>query len=200
MEYQKIINLLDTKSDNVPRFINKKWIEIHDQSGKIYNTNKQIRFKTSMSQSDLCDYSDVYIVVKETITVQTESNRDIDGYNRDLILNNSASFTNCISKINDVLIDNAEDLDIVMPMYNFIEYIKNYSKTSGTLWNYHKDISTDPITNSESFKYKTNITGKTGNNGNTKEFEFSLPLKHLTIFWRTLHMPLINCEVSLTLT
>ena len=69
MEYQKIINLLDTTSDNVPRFITKKWIEVHDQSGGSYNTNKQIRFKTSMLQSDLCDYSDAYIVVRETITV-----------------------------------------------------------------------------------------------------------------------------------
>ena len=85
-------------------------------------------------------------------------------------------------------------------MCNLIEYSKNYSKTSGTLWNYTKDISADPITNSESFKYKTSITGKTANDGNTKEVEFSVPLKHLSNFWRTLYMPLINCEVSLTLT
>ena len=64
MEYQKIVNVLDTTSDNVPRFITKKWIEVHDQPGKIYNTNKQIKFKTSMLQSNLCDYSDAYIVVK----------------------------------------------------------------------------------------------------------------------------------------
>ena len=64
MDYQKIVNVLDTTSDNVPRFITKKWIEVHDQPGKIYNTNKQIKFKTSMLQSNLCDYSDAYIVVK----------------------------------------------------------------------------------------------------------------------------------------
>ena len=78
MEYQKITNLLDTSSDNVPRFITKKWIEVHDQSGGIYNTNKQIRFKTSMIQSDLCDYSDAYIVVKGTISV---ADLDNEAYN-----------------------------------------------------------------------------------------------------------------------
>ena len=87
-----------------------------------------------------------------------------------------------------------------MPMYNLIEYSKNYLKTSGTLWNYYKNISIDPITNAKSFKYKTSITRKTANNGNTKEVEFSVPLKHLSNFWRTLDMPLINCKVSLTLT
>ena len=78
MEYQKITNLLDTSSDNAPRFITKKWIEVHDQSGGIYNTNKQIRFKTSMIQSDLCDYSDAYIVVKGTISV---ADLDNEAYN-----------------------------------------------------------------------------------------------------------------------
>ena len=70
----------------MPRFITKNWLEIHDQSGGSYNTNKQIRFKTSMFRSDLCDYSDAYTVVKGTITVQTENSRAIDGYNRNLIL------------------------------------------------------------------------------------------------------------------
>ena len=99
MEYQKIINLLDTTSDNAPRFIAKKWSEVHAESGKPYNINKQIRFKTSMLRSDLCDYSHTYIVVKETITVKTRNNRAIDGYNRNLILKNNAPFTNCISKL-----------------------------------------------------------------------------------------------------
>ena len=85
-------------------------------------------------------------------------------------------------------------------MYNLIEYGKKYSKTSGTLWNYTRDISVDPITNSESFRYKTSITGKTANDRNTKEVEFSVPLKHLSNFWKALDIPLINFEVSLTLT
>ena len=81
-----------------------------------------------------------------------------------------------------------------------IENRKNYSKTSGTLQNYTRDISVDPLKNSESFKYKTSITGKTANDGNTKEVEFSVSLKHLSNFWKTLDIPLINCEVSLSLT
>ena len=70
MEYQKILNLVDTTSDSVPRFVTKKWVNVHDPSGEAYSTNKQIRFKTSMLRSDLCDYSDSYIVVKGTITVE----------------------------------------------------------------------------------------------------------------------------------
>ena len=89
-----------------------------------------------MLQSDLCDYINAYIVVKEIITLQTENNRAIDEYNKNLILKNNAPFSSCISKINNVLTDNAEDLDIVMPMCNLIECLKNYSKTSGTSLNY----------------------------------------------------------------
>ena len=141
----------------------------------------------------MCDYIDAYIVGEEDITVEKTNNRD--KHNRNLVLKNNAPFISSISKINNTLIDNAEDLDIVKPMYNLIEYSKNYSKTSGTLWNYYKDISTDPITNSESFKYKTSITGKTANDWNTKRV--FVPLKYLSNFWKTL---LINFEVSLTLT
>ena len=89
-----------------------------------------------MLQSDLCDYSDAYNVVKGTITVQTENDRAIDGYNRNFTLKNNAPFINYISKINNVLIENAEDLDIVMPMYNLIDYSKNYFKKTGSQWNY----------------------------------------------------------------
>ena len=84
-----------------------------------------------------------------------------------------------------------------MPLYNLLEYSKNYSKTSGTLWNYYKNTSTDPITNSESFKYRTSITGKTPNNRNTIEVKFSVLLKYLSNFWRTLDIPLIYSEVNL---
>ena len=142
MKYQKITGLLDTTSDNIPKFITKIWIKVHDQSRGSYNIDKQIKFKTSMLQSDLCDYSDAYIVVKGTITVQTENNIYLK-----MLLKNNAPFINCISKISELLIDNAEDLDIVMTMWNLIEYSKNYSKISDTSWNYTRHISPDPITN-----------------------------------------------------
>ena len=83
-------------------------------------------------------------------------------------------------------------------MYNIIEYSKNYSKTSGSLWTYYKDIPVNPITNSESFKYKASITGKTADNGNTKEVEFSVQLKRPSNFWRTL-LPLINYKTLYTI-
>ena len=124
MKYQKITNLLSTTIDEVPRFIPKKWVKGYDQSGSAddrYKPNKKIRFKTSMLRSALCDYSDVYIVVKGIITVTDPDN---DAYDKGLTLKNNAPFVSCISKINNTLIDNAEDLDIVMPMYNLLEYSK----------------------------------------------------------------------------
>ena len=87
-----------------------------------------------------------------------------------------------------------------MPMYNLIEYNDSYSKTSGSLWQYYKDDPNDNITNSESFKFKVKITGKTPAAGNTKDVEIIVPLKYLSNFWRTLEMTLINCEVNLILT
>ena len=183
MEYQKIANLLGTTLDEVSRFITKKWVNVYDQSGNAddrYKPSKQIRVKKSMLRSGLCDFSDVYIVVKGDITLtKTNGKGIIDIRNRFLAFKNSAPFTNWISKINNVLIDNVEDLDIVMPMYNLLENSKNYRKTTGSLSNYYRDepnnpppnvddpptvnCDAEPITNSESFKYKSNITGKTSN-------------------------------------
>ena len=122
MEYQKITNLLGATPDEVSRFITKKWVEFHDQSGNAedkYKPSKQIRFKTSVLRSDLCDFSDAYIVVKGTITVTGESNSSRK--NRPLAFKNNAPFISCISKVNNTLIDNVEDLDVAMPMYNLIE-------------------------------------------------------------------------------
>ena len=134
MEYQKITNLLDTTSDNVPRFITKKWVEVHDQSGSAedrYKPSKQIRFKTSMLRSDVCDYGDVCIVVKGTITLTKVANRNfINVRNNFLAFKNNAPFTNCISKINNVLIDSAEYLDVVIPMYNLLDYSKKYKRSN----------------------------------------------------------------------
>ena len=103
-------------------------------------------------------------------------------------------------QINNTDIDNAKDIDIVMPMYNLINYSDNYAKTSGSLYQHYKDYPNDNIADSESFKSKVKITGKTPNNGNTKDVEIIVPLKHLSNFWRTLEMSLINCEVNLVLT
>ena len=84
-------------------------------------------------------------------------------------------------------------MDIVMPMYNLIEYSDNYSKTSGTLWQNYRDEPNDNLTGSESFKSKIEITGDTPDGGNTKDVEIMVQLKYLSNFWRTLEMSLINC-------
>ena len=113
MEYQKITNLLGTTIDEIPRFTTKKWVEVYDQSGNAddrYKPNKQIRFKTSILRSDLCDYSDAHFVVRGTITVTNPNN---DEYDKEITLKNNAPFVSCILKINNTLIDNAEDLDLV---------------------------------------------------------------------------------------
>ena len=132
MEYQKITKLLGSTLDKVPRFITKKWIKVYDQFGEPFSTNKQIKFKTSILRSDLCDYSDSYILVKLKITVIEGANNhtNSNAYDKKISLKNNAPFISCISKINGELIENAEDLDIVMTMYNLLEYSKNYRKTT----------------------------------------------------------------------
>ena len=184
MEFQKIVNLLDTASDDkdLPRFVTKKWIELHDQSGKNYSVNKEIRIKTSMLISDLCDFSDVYIVVRRDITL--EGNNDAKKQNKNLAFKNNAPFINCISKINGVQIYNAEDLDFVLPMYNLLEYSKNYKKATGSLWNYYRGKPSNPVfTNSESFKYKASTTVKTPqDNDSLTNAKVAIPLKHLSNF------------------
>ena len=157
-----------------------------------------------MLRSNLCDYADSYILVKGTITITgagyDAAARRADERNKGVTFKNCAPFTNCISRINNTDIDNAHDIDIIMPMYNLIEYSDNYSRTSGSLWQYYKDDPNDNLTDSESIKSKVKITGNTPNNGNTKDVEIIVPLKYLSNFWRTLEMPLINCEVNLILT
>ena len=137
MEFNKINNLLGPAHDKVPRFITESRIEVQSQSGSTYNTSKPIRFKTSMLRSDLCDYSNAYLWVKGTIAV-TDPNNNAN-FDRRLTFKNNAPFISCISKINGELVENAEDLDVVVPMYNLLEYSKNYEKTSGSSFNYYRD-------------------------------------------------------------
>ena len=113
MEYQKITNLLGNIPDKVPRFIVKKWIEVHDQFGGAYNASKQTKFKASLLSLHLCDYSDAYIVVKENIIATNPNN---NAYDKKVALKNNAPCVFCISAINNTVIDNAEDLDIVIAM------------------------------------------------------------------------------------
>ena len=205
MVYQKIANLIDDISNQPYKFRTRNWVEINDESKGAYNVNSQIKFKTTMLKSSLCDYSDAYILFKGTITINGRgadaAARQADERDKGVLFKNCAPFINCISEINNTQIENAKDIDIVMPMYNLIEYSDNYAKTSGCLWQYFRDEPDDNnIEDSESFKSKIKITGKAPNNNNVKDVEIIVPLKYLSNFWRTLEMPLINCEVNLILT
>ena len=173
MEYDKINNLLlseDNESEQLSKFVTIKYIKINSLSGT-YNENKSIRFKIPMLRSDLYDYSDASILVKGTITVT--GNHPRDRQNRPLISKNNAPFISCITRINGELIEDADDLDIAMPMYNLLEYSKNYRKTVGSLYNYYRDELSDDndndnfgnikAVNSEAFKHKNKIIGNTYN-------------------------------------
>ena len=227
MEYDNINNLSlseDKENEKLPKFVTREYVRVNSLSNT-YNENKSIRFKTPMLRSNLCDYSDAYILVKGTITVTAPganngANNIRDKRNRPLILKNNAPFVSCITRINGELIEDADDLDIVMSMYNLLEYSKNYRKTIGSLYNYYRDELSDDAddknfdnikaVNSNTFKYKNKIIGNTYNvdasaqgydvnkNG-TQEVELAIPLKYLGNFWRALNIPLISCEVSLEL-
>ena len=126
MEYQKIENLIDDTSNQPSKFKTRNLVEINDESRGAYNVNSQIKFKTTMLKYSLCDYSYAYILVKGTISVNnTAAAGDaVNNINKKVIFKNCAPFTNCISKINNTQIGNAKDIDIIMPMYNLIEYRK----------------------------------------------------------------------------
>ena len=164
------------------------------------NDNINIRFKTFMIRSNLCDYSDSYILAKGTITdpKAAASGAAVNNNSKKVILKICAPFTDCITEINNTQVDGAQKIDVVKPMYNLIEYSDAYSKTSGSLWQLYRD---EPILdnngniidfpdhnkNSPSFKLKQKITGQAGNGG-TKDVEIMVPLKYLSSFWRTLEV------------
>ena len=219
MEHDKINDLLLSEDDEnerevLPKFVTREYVRVNSLLNT-YNEKKSIRFKTPMLRSNLCDYSDAYILVKGTITVtapgvNNHANNIRDKRNRPLILKNNAPFVSCITRINGELIEDANDL----------EYSKNYRKTIGSLYNYYRDELSDDADdnnfdnikkiNSNTFKYKNKVTGNTYNvdagvdgydvNKNVKqEIELATPLKYLGNFWSALNIPSINCEVSLEL-
>ena len=163
--------MLDSTSDQPSKFRTKNWVEIHDESRRIYTSN-DIKFKTTMLSSNLCDYADAYILVKGTITITGEGDdaaaRQADERDKGVTFKNCAPFTKCISRINNTDIDNAQDVDIVMSLYNLVEYKDNYSNISGSSWQYFKDEPNNNSADSRSFTSKVKITGKTPADGNTK--------------------------------
>ena len=156
--------MLNDASNQLPKFRIKNWVEINDESRGTYDAGSDIKFKTTILKSNLCDYTDAYILVKGTITVTDAGDNDaakrLDERNKSVIFKNCAPFTECVNRINGTEIDTAQDIDIAMPLHDLIEYSDNYSKTSASLWQYYKDDPNDNMTQSELFKSKITITAK----------------------------------------
>ena len=129
--------MIDDASNQPSKFKTKNWVEINDESRGTYNVNGQIKFRTTMLKSSLCDYSDPYVLVKGKITITGAGDdaaaRQADERDKGVAFKNCAPFTNCINEINNTQIDNCKDIDTVIPLYNLLEYSDNYAKTSGSL-------------------------------------------------------------------
>ena len=165
MENQKIINLLDKSDTDSKHFATKKWHIINDENNTNYGVNKDtgennpntIKYDTRVLKPNLCDYPEAYILFDGTITTTNAVNATR------LTLKNCAPFTKCNLEINDEHLDTAENLDIVMPMYNLIEHSDNYQDSSATLYQYKTDeppeddaVADKTADNSDSLKYKLN--------------------------------------------
>ena len=167
METQKIINLLNNTENEYSTFATKKWYIIDSESKSNYSHQNPIRFLTNSLESSLCDYSDAYILVTGNITA-TPNNAATQ-----VVFKNCAPFEKCRTEINETFVDEADFINITMPMYNLIEYSDNYSDTSGSLWQFKRDeIEGDAdltINNASSFKYKANLIGDTVADGANKK-------------------------------
>ena len=211
MENQKIINLLDKIDTDSKHFANKKWYMINDENNTNYGVNKDtgadnpdtIKYDTRVLKPNLCDYAEAYILVDGTTRATNAVNATRLG------LKNCAPFSKCNPEINDEHVDTAENLDIVMPMYNLIEYSDNYQDSSATLYQYKRGeppeanaIADLTVNNLSSFKYKVSLLGNpvAVNNIARINVKVVVPLKDLSNFFRSLEMPLINCKIKLNLT
>ena len=194
----------------------KKWYIINDENKPNYGVNKDTAtdnpdtiksIKTRVLKPNLCDYAEAYILVDGTIRATNAVNTSR------LALKNCAPFTKCNLEINDEHVDTAENLDIVMHMYNLIEYSDNYQNSSATLYQFKRDeppeddaVADLTADNSSSFKNKIkllgNVTGVVGNVAGVRRLNVKIvvPLKYLSNFFRSLEMPLINCKIKLNLT
>ena len=188
MDTQNIANLLGDVDNESSKFTTRKWYVISDQNNTVYGKgnedNRTVKFETRVIKSNLCDYSDPYILVTEDITA-TGGNADTS-----VAFKTCAPFTKCITYINDEYVDNADNLDIVMPMQNLPQYSDNYLHTSGSLWQFksHGSPVNNDGANSSSFKYRSSFFKPltADDNGVFKDVKITFPLKYLTNFWRSL--------------
>ena len=204
METQKTVNLLNDSDNEYSKFATKKWYIINDenngQNGRGNENDVTIKFETKVVKPNLCDYSDAYILVTGDIKVA------------EVAFKNCAPFTRCVTHINYEHVETAEYLNLIMPMYNLIEYSDNYADSYGSLYQFKRDESLmndagNPnnvaLDNSTSFKYKASLLGKAtdadGNDRSLKNTKILVPLKYLSNVFRSLEMPLINCKIHLEL-
>ena len=200
--------MLDKIDTDSKHFATKKWYIINDENNTNYGVNKDTgadnpdtsKYDTRVLKPNLCDYAEAYILVDGTIRATNAVNATR------LALKNCAPFTKCNLEINDEHVDTAENLDIVMPLYNLIEYSDDYQDSSATLYQYKRDeppeddaVAVLTADNSISFKYKIkllgNVTEVAGNAAGVRRI-----FKYLSNFSRSLEMPLISCKIKLNLT
>ena len=201
METQKNINLVNDSSNGESKCVTKNWYVIDSQTTKgKYKQGNTIKFEKETIS--LCDYSNAFTLVTGNITAASNNDTDV-------VFKKCVPFSTFTTKINDVFVEEANHIYIATPMYNLIECSNNYLVTSGILWQFKRgevpnndaDLTID---NSQSFKYKAALLGKTANavnnrNSSVKDAKIVVPLKYLKIFWRSLEMPLINCKFYLEL-
>ena len=175
----------------------KEWYVIDSESNGNYSKDEEIKFLTRSIESNICDYSDAYILVTGNINITGGDN------NAKVAFKNCAPFRKCRTESNDSFVDYAHFINITMPMYHLIEYSDNYSDTSGSLQQIKRgeieedvDLTLDTNhipNNSSSFKYKSSFIM------NRNGVKIAVPLKYLSSFWKSLEMPLVNCKVELSL-
>ena len=222
METQKVVNLLNDSENKYSKFATGKWYIINDHNNGQYGRGDEnendstFKFETKAIKPNVCDYSDAYILVTGDIKVAAVA------ADTNIAFKNCAPFTSCATHINDEHVETTENLDIIIPMYNLIEYSDNYSDSSGSLWQFKRDESPmndagNPLNvaldNSTSFKYKASVLGKADDDDDDdhddhdnddndrllKNIKLVVPLKYLSNFFRSLEMLLINCKIHLEL-
>ena len=195
METQKIINLLNKNDVESRKFTTRKWYVINDTNNRDYgglnnNNPSTVKFETKVRKPNFCDYSDAYILVTGTISVVGGND------NNKVAFKNCAPFTKCTVQINDEYVEEADNLDIIAPMYNLIEHSDNYQDSSATLYQYKRDEPPNgnvviTANNSKSFTYKASllddmvaIAGAAAGTPNRKidNAKIVVPLKYLVNF------------------
>ena len=188
MEAQNIANFLNGSDNENSKFATKKQYVINSESNGVYSHENEIKFLTNSLESNLCDYSDAYILVRGNLTVVGANNNTQVAFKK-------CAFSKCNTETNETFVDDAEHINVAMPMYNLIEYSDNYSDTSGSLWHFKRDEIDVDLTidgnhipnNLSSFEYKSSLIT------NRNDVKIAVALKYLSNFWRSSEMPLINC-------